>query len=167
VICVCMKTYSVMSDLSLCVKTYFVMSDLRLCENVFCNEWSEFVWKRILITEYVFIQTQITHYRIRFHTNSDHSLQNTFSYKLRSLITEYVFIQAQITHYRIRFHTNWDHSLQNTFSYKLRSFITEYVFTQPQITHYKIRTYSVMSHLSLYENVFCNESSVFVWKRIL
>jgi hypothetical protein len=27
---------------------------------------------RSLITEYVFTQTQITHYRIRFHTNSDH-----------------------------------------------------------------------------------------------
>jgi archaellin len=74
-------------------------------------------------------------------TNSDHSLENTFSYKLRPLITEYVFIQTQITHYRIRVHTNSDHTLQNTFSYK---------------------TYSVMSDLSLYENVFCNEWSEFV-----
>jgi hypothetical protein len=33
---------------SVCVKTYSVMSDLNLCENVFCNEWSEFVWKCIM-----------------------------------------------------------------------------------------------------------------------
>jgi hypothetical protein len=89
------------------MKPYSVISDLCLYENVFCND------------------------RIRFHTNSDHLLQNTFSHKHRPLITEYVFIQTQITHYRIRFHTNTDHSLQNT--------------------------YSVMSDLSLYENVFCNE----------
>jgi hypothetical protein len=129
------------------VKRYSVMSDLCLCESVFCNEWSV-----------------ITHYRIRFHTNTDHSLQNTFSHKLRWLITEYVFTQTQITHYRIRFHTNSDHSLQNTFSYKLRSLITEYVFTQTSVY---VKTYSVMSDLSLCENVFCNESSEFVWKRIL
>jgi hypothetical protein len=150
-----------------CVKTCSVMSDLSLCENVFCYEWPEFLWQHILlwvtwvysyclyhkffhtnsdhslqntfshklrslITEYVFTQTQITHYRISFHTNSEHSLQNTFSHKLRSLITEHVFTQTEITHYRIRLHTNSDHSLQNTFSHKLRSLITEYVFTQTQ-----------------------------------
>jgi alkylhydroperoxidase/carboxymuconolactone decarboxylase family protein YurZ len=161
--------------------TYSVIIDLSLCENVFCNEWS---------TEYVFTQTQITHYRIHCHTNSDHSLQNTLSHKLRSLITEYVVTQTQITHYRIRCHTNSDHSLQNTLSHKLRSLITEYVVTQTQTTHYRIRfhtnsaefvwqrillwviwvcvtTYSVMSDLSLCDNVFCNGWSEFVWKRIL
>jgi hypothetical protein len=123
------------------MKTYSVISDLSLYENVFCN------------------------------TNSDHSLQNTFPYKHRSLLTEYVFTQTQITHYRIRFHTNTDHLLQNTFSHKHRSLITEYVFIQTQTTHYRIRfhtnsghslPYSVISDLSLYENVFCNEWSVFV-----
>jgi hypothetical protein len=127
-----------------CVNTYSVMSDLRLCEKVFCNEWSEVVWKRW-----------------------DDSLQNTFSHNLRSLITEYVFIQTQITHYRIRFHTNTDHSLQNTFSHKLRWLITEYVFTPTEITHYRIRFHINLSGLSLFENVFCNEWSQFVWKRIL
>jgi hypothetical protein len=135
VVCVCMKTYSVISDLC-------------LYQNVFCNQTDHslqntFSYKhRSLITEYVFIQTQITHYRIRFHTNTDHLLQNTFSYKLRSLITEYVLILTQITHYRIRFHTNTDHS-------------------------FCVKTYSVMSDLCLCESVFCNEWSVFVWKRIL
>jgi hypothetical protein len=181
-----------------CVKTYSVMSDLSSCEHVFCNEWSE--------SEYVFTQTQITHYRLRFHTNSYHSLQITFSYKLRSLITDYVFTQTQTTHYRIRFHTNSDHSLQNTFSHKLRLLITEYVFTQTEITHYRIRfqtnwdhfiteyvfTQTQITHyrihfhtnsdhslentishklrwldLCLCENVFCNEWSEFVWQRIL
>jgi hypothetical protein len=128
-------------SISVCVKTYSVMSHLSLCENVFCNESSEFVW---------------------FHTNSDHSLQNTCSHKLRPLITEYVFTQTQMTHYRIRFHTNWDHSLQNTFSHKLRSLITEYVFIQTQVICVCMKTYSVMSGLSLCENVFCNEWSQFV-----
>jgi hypothetical protein len=125
-----------------CMKTYSVMSGMSLCGNVFCNEWSEFV-------------TQITHYRMRFHTNSDHTLQNTCSHNLRSLITEYVVTQTQITHYRKRFHTNSYHSLQNTFSYKLRSIWV------------CMKTYFVMSDLSLYENVFCNEWSEFVWQRIL
>jgi hypothetical protein len=80
------------------MKTYSVMSDLCLYENVFCNKLSEL---RPLITEYVFIQTQITHYRIRFHTNTDHSLQNTFSYKHRPLITEYVFIQTLMSDLRL------------------------------------------------------------------
>jgi hypothetical protein len=97
-----------------CVTTYSVMSDLSLCENVFCNEWSEFVWQ----------------------------LQNMLSHKLRSLITEYVVTQTQITYNRIRCHTNSDHSLQNTL-------------------------YSVISDLSLCDNVFCNEWSEFVWPRIL
>jgi hypothetical protein len=83
---------------------YYVMNDLRLCD---------------------FTQTQISDYKIPFHTNTDHLLQNTFSHKLRSLITEYVFTETQITHYGIRFHTNSDHSLQITFSHNLRSVMSD------------------------------------------
>jgi hypothetical protein len=149
--------------ISVYVKTYSVMSDLSLCENVFCNESSFSHKLRSLITEYVFTQTQTTHYRIRFHTNSDHSLQNTSSFARKRILqwvicvcvktysvmgdlclcenvfcnewSEFVWKRTQTTHYRIRFPTNTDHSLQNTFSYKLRSLITDYVFIHIQITH--------------------------------
>jgi hypothetical protein len=121
-----------------CVKRYSVMNDLRLCENVFCNESSEFV----------------TYYRIRVHTNSDHSLQNTFSYKLRSLITEYVFTQPQITMRELSLCENvicnewsvfvWKRILWWVISVYVKTYsviwlITEYFFTQTQTTHYRIR----------------------------
>jgi hypothetical protein len=117
-----------------CMKTYSVMSDLSFCENVFCNESSQFVWKR-LITEYVFIQTQITHYRIRFHTNWDDSLQNTFSHKLRPLITEYVFTQTETT------------VCVKSYSVMGGLSLCDNVFCNE---------WSVMRDLSLCENVFCN-----------